>query len=1425
MTPVLYHDKALKQICEKLNGDAQRGRVSPSAGVWLLDNYSLLHAQARELREALSRRFWRKLGKAGEKPRIYELASQLVERSEAKFALADLQEYFADYQRTSVLTLAELWAIQPVTKLALLDLIVQTAAHLESSDAERRIANAITTLRALDQVSWNAVVEKLSAVHAILREDPAGVYGRMNFETRDLYRHAVERSAERRKRSEVDVARELIERARNEGRHVGFLLGQPLSRPFSRGVAQLLYFGGLAILTAGLVWLTAILLGDAPWWLVAMLLVPLSQVALSILHPLVTRFVTPDRMPRMDFSRGIPAECRSFVVIPTLLLSRSGVESLLERIEIHYLANRDPHLLFGLLTDVADANEQTRDQDQELVNACAQGIRELNLRYGQDGAGPFYLFHRGREFNPSEGVWMGRERKRGKLDDFNDFLEGISDPFPVKTGNVDRIFQGVIRYVITLDTDTRLPRDSASDLIANIAHPLNHKYGLLQPRVSISMESAQKSRLANLMSGQTGLDPYTKAVSDVYQDLFRQASYTGKGIYDLAKFTKATRGRFPDNTLLSHDLIEGEHVRVGLVTDVEVIDDYPKTYEAFSKRKHRWVRGDWQIAIWLLPWVPDARWRWGANRLSMLSRWKIFDNLRRSVYELALVAFFAAALFGALDPYKAALAVAVILLAPAVAPTFFSLLRLPPVRFLRTFLREAAWQFARGVLEQLVMLAFLLHQAILMADAIGRTLLRRLVTRRRLLEWESAAQAEAGGGTKMSLVTIYLLACPFLATALAFVSPDDLSWLPVIVLAIWAASPVSAEFISHRMRFGTGTTGKDLAFLREISLRTWRYFLDFSKPEQNWLTPDNVQEDPFAIATRSSPTNMGLQLVADTAAHEFGYLTTPEFSERVDRVVETINGLERHRGNLYNWYDTRSLAPLAPRYVSSVDNGNLAASLITLKQSCLEIADGPAIGCATIDGLGDHAQLLRISLPHAGQTAPLMKDLLAVSKQLACEAKDLFYFEGLLTELQKMLTPIEERVIWLSEHWLERRGQSLEQARYWMRALRSRVDANLAVIHDFAPWLKEPLEQELRALAAAPAMQKLMKALGAIPKVSGLESHYDAIEREVNALQAQQLPDSTRRILDELIAAIGPARNKAAALNFILQRISVRAGELFDEMDFGFLLDRERKLMRIGFNADSGEQEDSHYDLLASEARTSVFLAVAKGDFPRESWFRLGRKITTYRGHRTLVSWSGTMFEYLMPNLFLKSFEESLLTESLAGAVRIQRLYAGDRHLPWGVSEAAHSGRDAARNYQYRAFGLPMLGLKRMGPKDLVIAPYASMLALMVDPGAAIANLRHMAERGWLGDYGFYESVDFSDGQPEVIRAFMVHHQGMGFAALANTLRGNVIQRWFHADPLVRSTELLLQERLPVMFEETPMEETLPERVSSPLAEVAPQQL
>jgi hypothetical protein len=1378
----------LKRSYQRLMARAAAGETLAPDAVWLVDNYAFLLQQVREVCDALPKSYWRRLPVDGRMPRIYTIARDLAELGGTDFSAARLKVLLEADARIAELTLAELWALGPMLKLVLIEAVEPMRAR-----------RPITALHVFENVAWPDLVEEISPVEQKLRTDPAGVYMRMNFRTRDDCRHAVEAIARRSRLDEREAAALAIEMAQAEQRPVAyFLVGdglpalqaraeyRPLLRESMRETLRrypnFFYLGGLAALTA------AILLPvrEQPWWLLALLAIPASQAALTLLNRIVNLSVPPRSLPRLNFEDGIPEDCRTFVVVPTLLLSQAETERMLERLEIHYLANRDPSLFFGLLTDFPDS--AMPEGDERLLDQAVKGIRLLNRRYA-NGHSPFYLFHRMSVWNESERVWMGHERKRGKLNDFNALLLGRRDAFAVKTGDLSVLPS--IRYVITLDSDTQLPLDSARELIATMAHPLNQPevdpatgmvrsgYAILQPRISISMESAERSRLAAIYSGQTGFDPYTTAVSDVYQDLYGRASFTGKGIYDVRAFEAAAGERFPENTLLSHDLIEGEHARVGLVTDLELIDDYPSTYESYSRRKHRWVRGDWQVSGWLFG-------RRRSNPLDLLSRWKILDNLRRSLLEIAM---FAALLTG-----RGTLFVVALLFLPAYVELLFALLRLPPPRFWGAYLRESAYNFGRAHLDAALQLILLPHQACLMVDAVVRTLVRRHITHRRLLEWQTMAQSEAVGGRSFDITTRYLFLCPLLAIPIALLCRAH-----IVLVELWIASPLVTAWLNSRLRPRTDVHREesDPDFLRTIALRTWRYFTDFATPESNWLAPDNVQEEPAARALRTSPTNLGLQLAAQVTAHDFGYVTHQELAMQLHQSLNAIGRLERVHGHFYNWYDTRTLQPIAPLFISTVDSGNMAAALIAVKQGCLAMPAQPLIDLSTLESLHDHCLLFRDSLPPEARIGVIMKPLESLLQQCSSEPTDLFYWESVLTDVRDTIGRLRDPVARLC------RGS--EEAGYWFEALSTRIDIVLNDLYALAPWLAPPLETELRMGSAS--LAAVLEPLCRISTLRSLRLHYGEIAAAIQGRlnDSPPLAEPTRAALQRLLEELPAAEMNAARLLEDFERQAAIIGQWIEQMEFGFLFDKKRKLLHIGYDAGAEALDSSYYDLLASEARSAVFVAIARRDIPREAWFHLNRRLTSYLGRRALVSWSGTMFEYLMPALFMRTYSQTLLGQSAEAVVAIQRQFARRHGVPWGISEAGCRERDHNLLYQYHAFGIPALAANANLAEGLVIAPYAAMLGAMVDRRAAVENLRRMAAAGWMSRYGFYESVDYSDGgQPEVIRSHMVHHQGMGLIALANALLDGVMRERFHADPMVQATEYVLQERAPALAEVTP---------------------
>jgi cyclic beta-1,2-glucan synthetase len=1159
--------------------------------------------------------------------------------------------FLLGFQDVAVLEMSEIWAFKPALQRELLERIATSPADW---------AGLLFSLRQMSKISWKELFEAVNRIDQVLASDPIDAYRPMEFESRGKYRDTIGGLARYSSISELEIAEAaltLARRAHTAGdgsraairrAHVGYYLVDnglqqlkaaigyrpPFQERIKAGMLrspEAFYLSGIEIVACLVTAAMLIAVDSRMSFFIGLLLLlaPTAQVAVNLMSSLVTFLLPPRTLPRLDFSKGIPADCATMVAVPTLLLNEAQVRDLVLNLEIHALANRDPQIYFALLTDCPDS-DQKRDERDRLVILCTELIESLNRRYS---GSPFFLLHRERVFNEGEGRWMGWERKRGKLLDFNRLVRGGFDSFPIKVGDLS-VLPG-IRFVITLDSDTQLPRDSASRLIGTLAHPLNaavidharhivvEGYGILQPRIGVSIHSAARSRLAAFYSGETGFDIYTRAVSDVYQDLFGEGIFTGKGIYEVDVLRAVLEQRFPENALLSHDLIEGAYARAALVSDIELIDDYPSHFGAYSRRKHRWVRGDWQTLWWLGRRVPDRALRMAPNPISIISRWKILDNLRRSLLELSTVVLFLFAWFALpMAGYWTLAAVAMIFF-PAYLGVLFSLVRAPQwISGIRGWARNTWKGFAEAHINALITLIFLLHQALVSTDAIVRSVLRMFVTGRKLLEWETAAEAEAATKSKAT-VDIYLEWTPILSLvigllvwrlrphALLAAAPILLLWGSSLAVSVWLnRSPRTANRALRR-------TETDRCC--EYGEKIWRFFRDWSLPSTNWLIPDNLREDG-QVDLRLSPTNLGMLLNARIAAVHFGFITLAEFAFDTAESLQRVLALPKHRGHLLNWYDISTLEPMDPAFISTVDSGNLAACLWTLKQAALAFAGEPPA--------------------------------------------------------KRGLTP-------------------------------------------------------------------------------------------------------------EIAAG--------------LSKIAATCDRLVREMDFRFLYDSRTKLMAVGFSLDSGETTPSAYDLLASEARIACFIAIAKGDIPQAAWFHLNRAHTLLSGETILISWTGTMFEYLMPTIWMHHYPGTITANSIRGVVKAQREYARRKGIPWGISESAFLMEDGS--YGYAPFGIPDLAMKRRDDSELVVSPYATFLAVAVDPSAALRNLEQIEEYGWTGRYGFYEAIDYTHSGGAPLRSWMAHHQGMSLLSLCNLLFDQPLQRYFHAEPHVLATELLLHERIPVAMQ------------------------
>jgi cyclic beta-1,2-glucan synthetase len=1444
---------AIQETVQQLLQITSTGIVLSGRARTFLDNASLTRMSLQEAAAGIERaddlpRV--KLADESIVPRAYALAKSYLQTAAYCFDLAGFRDYVADVQFASPIEMAEAWHLKPFLNFAIVEQIAaicgplpltpqedpQAANAVMASADAPRIRDLVGSLQAISDLDWKTVFCQIDLSERILREDRGGTYARMDFASREAYRAAVAELAKGSKLAEheiathaIDLAHEASElaslsgRARERRSHVGYFLVDKGRAELERTIgfkptapsrlrAFLLkfpdysYLAGIELLALGIMGaVVALSRTKLPGLLVvALFLIPALDCAVSIVNMIVTRFVRPQKLARLDFSAGVPGDCRTMVVVPTLLTSEEQARHAVRDLEIRYLGNRDANIHFALLTDPPDA-ETEFDEKDALAPFCSRLIDQLNAKYAGVRKGGFFHFHRNRVFNEAEGFWMGWERKRGKLLDFNRFLLNQADNFSVKTGDLS-LLEGGVKYVITLDLDTQLPREAAHKLIGTLAHPLNRAaidaatntvvegYGILQPRVDTSIKSAGRSRLASLLSGDTSFDIYTRAVSDVYQDLFGEGIFTGKGIYEVETFQKVLAGRFPNNAILSHDLIEGAYARAGLVSDIEVVDDYPSHFSAFSRRKHRWVRGDWQIIFWLLPRVPDNAGHLARNPLSSISRWKIVDNLRRSLTEFAT---FALLLCGWLFLPGRALYWTLAALAIIVLPTYFqfafSIATAGKALLEKGFWKGLLRDFASAHAMLFIRLTFLCHQTLVTLDAVVRTMVRTLLTRRKMLEWETAAESETTSEAA-TLVDSYLdwaVLLAFAIGALVAVSHPASLAIALPFLVLWASSKLICDWLNQPLESSASPLkSTDRALLRNSALRTWRFFREFSNREERWLVPDIVQAEPPLVAHRVSTTNLGLLLNSRQAAVDLGYLTLDEFIHDTHETLATVDRMEKHRGQLYNWYDNRTLEPVKPLFVSTVDNGNLLCSFWTLKHGCLEAAKQPLFGENLWKGVRDYVELLSelaAKKPRIPAVYRAVQDLKQRFEALPSDGSE--WIRGLST-LDLAAVILEEK---LADRDLP------EEIRWWISEFSVRVGSLIRMVSNLAPWLSPEFEAIWVAIDRAHRPElKSLTVESAARMLQTLDEHLASLSG------CRKLTDEASAALPHLRTAMARSREMHARLAATLAELAAHAARLAEAMDFSFLYNAKKKMVSIGYDGDEKAVSKYHYDLMASEARAAVFCAIAKNEMPQDAWFQLDRTQTNCQREDVLVSWTGTMFEYLMPALWMRTYPGTMLDHSAHAAVLAQQRYARGKSIPWGISESSSAQRNPDGHYRYFAFGVPGLGLNHDGASDeLVVSPYSTFLALAADPRGAISNLERMKKMNWLSTYGFYEAGDFTPSRQvrgerhQVVRNWMAHHQGMTLLAIANALCDSSMQRRFHAEPGVMATERLLHEKQP----------------------------
>jgi len=1452
------NSKLLVKEYRALAASARAEKPVTSAGEWFLDNFYIVEEQTREVVKDLPASYYRELpkmldGPLAGYPRVYGIAWALVAHTDSALDYDRLERFVRAYQEVTPLKIGELWAIAITLRLTLVEnlarligAVVSRVADAECADSvansilaavareeppelaagvalkdqvitpaflarfeqrlrdqgttvdfafreiERELArvgarnatliqgeyqaqsaddisvrNIITTMRLISNIDWADFVESVSYVDRAFEQYPD--FQRMDFVTRNRYRRAVERLARRAPMDEIQIAQAAVREGQGATKSnrnpreadPGFYLIGRGKRGFEKrigfrpsflqrctravaatGLAG--YVGAIAVVTAALLVFVLRLESEVRIWhgliaLVIVGLIPASELAIALVNRAATRRLGPECLPAMSLKEGVPEDLRTILVVPVLLARESEIAEQIERMEVHYLSNSDARLVFVMLSDWLDSDEESNPRDQALLDFARERIKTLNARYSE-GPPLFLLLHRRRQWNPAQGKWMGWERKRGKIHELNRLLRGGQDTSFLDLDDTFARLPKNVRYVITLDADTRLPRGTAARLIGKMAHKLNAPeldpatgcviagHGILQPRVTPSLPIGSESSLFQwAFSGPNGLDPYAFAVSDVYQDLFEEGSYVGKGIYDIDAFERALDRRIPDNAVLSHDLLEGTFARAALASDIEVVEEFPTRYDVELQRQHRWMRGDWQLLPWIFGFGTSKDSNAQKPSIPALGRWKMIDNLRRS---LAAPALLLSLILGWLLPIRAAEIWTVFMLAVVALPPLLPLLAgLIPRRSgysRRTHFRNLARDGILALTQLLFTISFLARVAYLSIDAVFRSIFRVFVSGKNLLEWVTYAHSAYRRDGSVQALTLQLLgSVSFALVVFAAVATRSLENLACATpfLALWAFSPVTARWASQApdVEPHLQISPPDREALRVAARRTWLFFERFVTPEDNFLPPDNFQEDPHpVVAHRTSPTNIGLYLCSVLAARDFGWIGAVETAERLEQTLATLDKLARYRGHFLNWYDTSTLQPLDPRYVSTVDSGNLIGDLIAIKNACSELKTPP-----------------RNANVHAG-----FCDALNLLRETICRPA------GRIGDAHAKL------------------HGALARLEAWSKTAEEGFDAAaLDEIHSQAETLKASVS------AQDNTQSLLFEAVQALSNWSA--SHH----RDVGADQA------------DLAARV--------------QKIAHRCGRIVEETRFDFLFDKDRSLLSIGFNVDDERRDSGAYDLLASEARLASFLAIAKGDIPTRHWFRLSRTLTPLGRASALQSWSGSMFEYLMPSLVMHEPTGSLLALSNKVAVRRQIAYANDLGLPWGISESQFNARDRSQNYQYSGFGVPDLGIKRGLGENTVIAPYATGLAAMIRPGDARKNLDRLTRIGALGVFGWYEAIDYTRARlPEnatfaVIRSYMAHHQGMMILGIADAIFQGQMRERFHAEPMVKATELLLQERMP----------------------------
>jgi cyclic beta-1,2-glucan synthetase len=1540
------NEKILLEVRKLLVDNIRSEKAITPSAEWLLDNFYLVEEQVVIARKHLPKGYSEGLpylvnGSSSGMPRVYDIVSEMIAHSDGRIDISSLENFITSYQKFSLLSLGELWAVPIMLRLSVLEnlrrvsvrialemldhnladywseriietvrnesenliltigdlarskplltnsFVSQFVKHLNGKGAtialalnwmeqqlsrnglasnqlvqqdnqkqagdQVSVSNSIKTLRLLGATDWRDFVEKLSDVERILREDQSGIYPLMDFATRDKYRHAIEEISKDSFHTESEVAEiamsfvqnnkdpkeiETCEQETGKENHVGYYLidrGKKktealakISKSFYKEISNLsrrfslfVYLSSILLLTSSIVFAMVQIYykeGTSNWLLLILVttisLSSVAQLSISVINWLYTLLVKPTILPRMDFSKKIPSEYRTLVIVPTIISNINSIDDLVNSLEIRYLSNCEDNIHYGLLTDFKDSKNETDVDDKLLIDHTINRIKSLNNKYNHSNQDKFFLFHRNRKWNQMDKKWMGYERKRGKLSDLNAFiLRKNKTPFSYISENSEILH--TVKYIISLDSDTKLPRESAWKFIATMAHPLNQPiydsvkrrvvegYTILQPRVGPSIPKISSLYL-KISSSISGIDPYSRASSDVYQDLFNEGSFIGKGIYDVEMFERSLGGIFKDNRILSHDLIEGCYARSGYLSDVLLYEEDPSQYLADIKRRKRWIRGDWQLISWLMPIIKENNGTYSWNYLSILSKWKILDNLRRSLLPFSLLSFILLGWTILPYPWFWTLSSSVIVLFSVVAATGWQIFHKPDDLSLFRHLNEIRISIRDLFIRFLFGLTVLPFEAYIFTSTIFLTWWRMLVSKKNLLEWDASNSYSDVNST--SLIDYYRIMwfSPLLSLSLFFYLSNN-NHLTLLIatpfLILWFFSPNIIYILSKPIpEFPILINEHEILFLRKISRKIWLFFEEFVTEDDHNLPPDNYQEHPSnAIAHRTSPTNLGLALLANLTAYDFGYISINKIIHRTSKALSSMNQLERFNGHFYNWYDTLTLTALMPKYISTVDSGNLIGHLLTLKQALILISNDPIFNFRIWQGLSTTCSIVE----EEEDDNTLTKSFCLEYKEVLNKA--MLNYENSLINILKIINELQE----IQTLWIKKNQEASISNSKWLNILIKQLDHIRHDLINIVPWIH---------FLPVPEAFEDFKFLDQIPSFHDIKLWKEKIQIKIKNIQLEESKIENEEDKENFnlkfnnegnikwlfhLESLLTKSKKYIDRKILLIEQSVNLCNNFCKVEYGFIYNNTTHLLSIGYNVEDQRRDNSSYDLLASEARLAVYVGIAQGALPQESWFNLGRLLTDSGGEPTLLSWSGSMFEYLMPQLVMPSFANTLLAQTCRSTINRQIQYAQRHKVPWGISESGYNMVDSNLNYQYKAFGIPGLGLKRGLEKELVIAPYASLLALMINPKEACKNLESLFKKGFASDYGFYEAIDYTRSrltprvEYSIVQSHMIHHQGMGLLSISYILLNQPMQKRFLSDPSLQATTLLLQEKIP----------------------------